>query len=1019
MKFVNRTLLLAFLAFGCLQAQDITKGTIAGVIRDASGAVVPEAAVKLTSPYGDRSTTSNNSGEYSFHNLVVGPGYNLTVEQPGFVVSTARNLTVGINQQTNYDFNLQVGTAAQTVDVTASGTAIDLSTTTIGANIDENLYKNVPIGRNVSAVMAMAPGVSDSDGAGSANPSINGASGLENEYIINGANTTDPGFGGFGTYSRVYGPLGNGINFDFVQEVQVQTGGFEPQYGQALGGVINVVTKSGTNQFHGDVFAYFQPQQFEATRNNANPLLTSKTDYLVHNGTIDYGGDAGGYFLKDKLFWYAGINPLYNHTYKEADPFYSNFALGVIDREIKTYDYTAKINYNLGTRHQFEGSVFGDPSSTPMTFNSNLSTVPAPGPVDTSVESRLKYGTRTWTGRYNGTLTPNWVATVNYSNYYNSFTETPLANGYQIQDSTPTQENPALGSFTYGGIGFIEGSESKVNQLAVSSTHIFSFLGGHTLQFGYQFEDDVYNDIRQYTGATFTLPNLPELGPAAGQQMYGASFTRTHENGPDGKPDPNLPIVLKVSRGNYSSPATATDTRYHSAYIQDSWTFGRITFKPGVRFEQQALLGNTQGYVFAHNWAPRLGIIVDPFNDRKTKVYASVGRFYEKVPLDIAVRELSIETGLTGAFYADPGPGNQPNLAPSNYIPGGHIAFQGAGGLTPIAGGTGAQFQDEISGGIEHEFAHNLTFTGRFVYRDLRRILEDTSGVNVTQALAGVPQQYVVANPSRALDIYQNAFPCSSGANCDPSTGFTGFVGGNPLGSDGIPDGFPNPSRVYKSMELIVSKRFTKLQFYGSYVLSKLYGNFQGSFRSDNFQQDPNISSMFDFTNSDGVLTGQDIPGVLPSDRRHQFKLFGNYQLGNLSLGAGWTPTSGSPISKLLDHPAYENAGEIPVCPDGTFTCSGGPRGQEGRSAWTFPLNVHGEYTWRLGERARVKFVADLFNLFNEQALLRVNQFAEINNSPGTPNPDFLKPYLSGVPVVFPDPYQDPFSARLAVRFEF
>ena len=625
MKFVNRTLLLAFLAFGCLQAQDITKGTIAGVIRDASGAVVPEAAVKLTSPYGDRSTTSNNSGEYSFHNLVVGPGYNLTVEQPGFVVSTARNLTVGINQQTNYDFNLQVGTAAQTVDVTASGTAIDLSTTTIGANIDENLYKNVPIGRNVSAVMAMAPGVSDSDGAGSANPSINGASGLENEYIINGANTTDPGFGGFGTYSRVYGPLGNGINFDFVQEVQVQTGGFEPQYGQALGGVINVVTKSGTNQFHGDVFAYFQPQQFEATRNNANPLLTSKTDYLVHNGTIDYGGDAGGYFLKDKLFWYAGINPLYNHTYKEADPFYSNFALGVIDREIKTYDYTAKINYNLGTKHQFEGSVFGDPSSTPMTFNSNLSTVPAPGPVDTSVESRLKYGTRTWTGRYNGTLTPNWVATVNYSNYYNSFTETPLANGYQIQDSTPTQENPALGSFTYGGIGFIEGSESKVNQLAVSSTHIFSFLGGHTLQFGYQFEDDVYNDIRQYTGATFTLPNLPELGPAAGQQMYGASFTRTHENGPDGKPDPNLPIVLKVSRGNYSSPATATDTRYHSAYIQDSWTFGRITFKPGVRFEQQALLGNTQSYVFAHNWAPRLGIIVDPFNDRKTKVYASVG----------------------------------------------------------------------------------------------------------------------------------------------------------------------------------------------------------------------------------------------------------------------------------------------------------------------------------------------------------------------------------------------------------
>ena len=78
-------------------------------------------------------------------------------------------------------------------------------------------------------------------------------------------------------------------------------------------------------------------------------------------------------------------------------------------------------------------------------------------------------------------------------------------------------------------------------------------------------------------------------------------------------------------------------------------------------------------------------------------------------------------------------------------------------------------------------------------------------------------------------------------------------------------------------MELIVSKRFTKAQFYGSYVLSKLDGNFAGSYRTDNFQTDPNISSMFDFTNSDGKLTGQDIPGVLGTDRTHQFKLFGNY----------------------------------------------------------------------------------------------------------------------------------------------
>jgi len=1017
-------LILALMALTCLEAQDITKGAIAGVVRDASGAVVPGAPVKLTSPFGDRETTTNSAGAFSFPSLSAGPGYSVTVSQPGFSAATERNLTVGINATTTADINLEVGTATQTVDVTSTATGIDLTSTNSGANISEDLYKNVPIGRNISAVMAMAPGVDDSVGAGAANPSINGASGLENEYIIDGANTTDPGFGGFGTYSRVYGPLGNGINFDFVQEVQVQTGGFEAQYGEALGGVINVVTKSGTNQYHGDAFGYFQPQQFEATRTNANPLLVSKYDFLVHQASLDYGGDIGGYILKDKLFFYGGINPLQNSNYREADPFYANYALGVIDRKITTYDYTGKIDYNLGTKHQFEGSVFGDPSHTPMTFNNSVSTKPAPGPIDTSVESKLDFGTRTWTARYNGTLSPNWALTVNYSNYYNSYTNTPLRNGYEITDTTAVTEGTG-GQITYGGIGFNEASESKVNQLTLSSTHIFRLLGGHTVTYGYQFEDDVYNDLYRYTGAPFQLPNLPELGAAAGQTVYGAAFIRQHLN----KKDPTSPIVLNFNRGNYSSPIVATDTRYQAGYIQDAWTFGRFTFKPGLRFEQQSLVGVSTHYTLTHNWAPRLGLIVDPFNDHKTKIYASYGRFFEKVPLDIAVRSLSLETSITGALYQDPGPGAQPNLSPSNYIPGGSIAFQGsAADLENVAAGTGAQFQDEITGGYEHEFAHNLTFTGRFVYRDLRRIIEDMSGINVTQSLAGLPQIYVVGNPSARLDIFQNSPACSNPGvgNClsypnpfgSGNVGYTAFANGttNPNGSDGIPDGFPNPSRIYKSMELIVNKRFSNVQFYGSYVLSKLYGNFQGNYRSDNGQQDPNISSMFDFTNSDGLLTGQDIPGVLNSDRRHQFKLFGNYMWRGFNLGASWLPTSGTPITNFLAHPAYQNAGEIPVCPDGTFSCSGGPRGAYGRTAWTFDFNLHGDYTIKVGERMRVKFVADLFNVFNEQKVIRVNQWSQLNG--GVTNPDFLKPGLEQFHLSSA-PYENPFNARLAVRFEF
>ena len=329
MRFLSKALLLLCAAFFCLQAQDITKGSISGVVRDATGAVVPNATVKLTSPYGDHTTTSNSVGEYLFPNLPVGPGYALSVDQPGFSSAKIGNLTVGVNQRTTADVSLQIGQSTQTVEVNAEGgSTIDMVSTGVGANLNESLYKNVPVGRTVSSVIFLAPGVTDGGGAGAANPSINGASGLENQYVINGANVTDPGYGGFGTYTVNFGSLGSGVNFDFIQEVQVKSGGFEAQYGQALGGVINIITKSGSNSFHGTVYSYFGPHAFEAERPDANALVKNVTTRIVGAGRYDFGGDLGGYIMKDKLFFYGGFNPTYAHSYRSAPPAFKNSALG-------------------------------------------------------------------------------------------------------------------------------------------------------------------------------------------------------------------------------------------------------------------------------------------------------------------------------------------------------------------------------------------------------------------------------------------------------------------------------------------------------------------------------------------------------------------------------------------------------------------------------------------------------------------------------------------------------------------
>ncbi len=1012
MKYFMRSMILALFALSCLQAQDITKGSITGVVHDASGAVVPGATVKLTSPVGDRTTTTNSAGEYSFQSLATGNEYNLSVEQAGFSTAKAERVAVGMNRQTTYDFSLEVGTAAQSVEVTAGASpAIDLSSTTVGATLDESLYTRVPVGRNISSVIAMSPGVSDSAGVGAANPSINGASGLENMYLVDGANVTDPGYGGFGTFNHNFGSKGTGVNFDFIEQVQVLTGGFEAQYGQALGGVINAITKSGSNTFHGSLYGYFAPTHLAVDNTNPNPLLVSKVTYLQNQSAFDFGGDFGGHVLKDKLFFYGGFNPIFNNSYREADPEFANYALGVVNVKSHTLDYTGKVNWNISSKHQLEGSVFGDPSTAPAGFQRTTSL----SSNNTLRESSVDYGSRTWTGRYTGSLTNALLVTANYGEFYNHIDETPLHNGYVVSDNTPVEEGTGS-AFSYNGLGSLEDSHTHTHQFNASLTWITNFLGGHTIQAGYQFEDDPYTVYDAFSGPQFTLPNNPVLGPAAGQSMYGAEFTRTHL-------DPNdltTPIVLELVRGNYSNPNISTDTRYHAGFLQDTWSIGsRITIKPGLRFEQQELNGTGNRYVFAHNWAPRIGVIFDPTGKHHSKFFANWGRFYEKVPLDIAIRSLSVESGFAGGvYYADPGPNQAPNVDPSQFLAQ-DSSTSGLTGVTPtiVQGGTAAQYQDEVVAGFEHQFNNNFTVSARFTYRDLRRIIEDEQGVNVTQgydvygnaaALAaggGVP--YVVGNPSAKQDIFKNQMPCNGATDPTCVDGWT-FPLANP-GPDGIPDGFPNPSRIYKAMEIVVNRRFgNNFQFYGSYVLSKLFGNYEGNFRADNGQIDPNISSMFDFTNTDGKLTYQFLPGLLPTDRTHQIKLFGNYQWRNLNLGLSWNIQSGTPITGLLDHPVYTNAGEVPD----------GPRGRYGRTDWYFPLDLHADYTWRLGEKRALKFGIDMFNLANRVFPYYLDQFEEVSGSPGLHNPDFLKPVLpSGFGAA--SGYSAPFNARLMARFEF
>src|SRR6202021_1880879 len=274
----NRRIWIAtFLAFvlaislaPCLSAQEsAAKGTINGTVVDSTGGSIAGAQVSVTGPVGNQNYTTGNSGLFIAQDLIPG-NYSVRVEVKGFKVSQVSGVQVNVGSVTGIRVVMEPGTVTQTVEVVSSAVTVDTSTTAVATNLDDTFYQKLPVQRNVAGLFYLAPGVVSGGGTGASNPSISGATGLENMYVADGVSITDTAFGGLGIYSRVYGSVGTGINLAFIKEVQVKTGAFQPQYGGATGGVVQIVTKSGSTNFHGALAGYYQPNPFEGKRLNVD-----------------------------------------------------------------------------------------------------------------------------------------------------------------------------------------------------------------------------------------------------------------------------------------------------------------------------------------------------------------------------------------------------------------------------------------------------------------------------------------------------------------------------------------------------------------------------------------------------------------------------------------------------------------------------------------------------------------------------------------------------------------------------
>lgn len=1051
-------------------AQDIqTKGSIRGVVTDSNGAVVVGANVKITGPTGERTVTTKTDGTYEVTNL--NPGvYKIEITQTGFQSAIANNQTVYVGKATVVDATLQVGDTSVVVEVTDSNT-INPASTAVGSNLNDQLFENIPVARGVSGLFYLTPGTTEGLGGGADNPSISGGSALDNLYIADGVNITNSAFGGIGTFSRSYGALGTGINTSFVKEVQVKTGGFEPQYGQSTGGIVNIITQSGTNQFHGAVYGYAKPDAFEATYKQRDDFSFNKVGKVLANESYDAGVDFGGPIIKDKLFFFGSFNPTVNRTLVVGADNAGIFnILGEHVQRFRTLNYAGKIDWSINNNHSFAFSIFGDPTKTNTSSFSTLN-------IDNLTSlSKLDYGSRNMSFRYNGALSSSWSLSAAYSLNNNHFDESGFADFNQIFDRTGPSVGGSRGNFVAIGRGFFEPTQGSTHGLSFDTTKIFSFLGQHSIGVGYQFQRAFYSGTRDRSGPKYTIPSTNADGtlavPAAGETVNVAWSLRVAPDSCTRCPYFNVPgaglarVYLRQDRGEFGVPEFDTSSDYHAGYIQDTWRINRfVTALVGIRNEQERVIGSPSaagtrvGYSFTGQWAPRIGVTVDPFGKGKMKAYYNFGRFFEYLPLDLAERSLSAEQDFIGARFAPEYTACMVNGAPdicavinsfgtvNPVYDAAHLLTSAAGGTgtgiavssndpsNPILPGTKLGYLDEHVIGFETQLPKNWLFSVRYLDRDLKRVVEDAAVISPEQFNGGLfGQTYFLANVSASLDGAINPIPhmftpgttppaaCGGAAAIyvidpveDPRTGATlGAVCFEPdpnaggLGSDGIPDGFPDPKHRYRAVEIEFNKRFSdNWQLLANWRIASLKGNYEGHLRNDNGQTDPGISSLFDFIAGEFNLLGdQFATGPLNSDRRHVINIFGSYafskdgfgrQLKGLNLGFNYHAQSGLPTSEFLAHPAYLNAGEIPV----------GGRGKLGRTPWQNRFDIHVDYPWNFTENMRLKFVADFFNITNQRNVRQFNEFRE--TSLGVPNEDFLQPRN----------FYAPFNMRLGLRFEF
>ena len=967
-RAIASVVLLGLCSMMMLTAQE-RFGEIVGTATDPSGAVLPNVAVKATNKETNRTveTQTGSVGDYSFRNLDPG-AYTVRFELKGFNRMEIAAISLPLGKTLRVNAPMTVASSEQSVIVTEAPPLIDTTNTTMANNITAEQFNLLPKARSFQNLAVLSTSVNS--GALEGGIQVNGASGAENNFTVDGISTT----------SLINGQSRQDAAFEILQEVQVKTGGISAEFGGAMGGVISAITKSGGNAFHGDVHYYLSGNSLSA--GPVKRLLLSPTDQIStkyhqdekqKNNINEFGYALGGYLVKNWLYFFSAASPRFNrreNNYKfsngtEPDVI-SQKSLNNLMFEKLSFDITKNLRGNafwLWTPTSSTGRLPG--------YNGECPNCTVAGRAASQVNKNIGYfapqsnygADLTWM------ITPTTLFAVKAGRFWDNYKDTGLPLVTPVNFSTSAS---ALSFEIPAALRLPTGSNNTPRIIqsfydVAARTYIqgdfgkyLNFAGTHDLKIGGGTQKIVNRVLTGYpTGGyinVFWDRAFNSLVPGTPRNARGPlGYYEYHEFGTGGTTGANL--------GN--------------VYVQDNWRITkRLNLNLGFRWENETVPSfqrSVQDTAFHFGWgqkfAPRLGASYDVFGDGRMKVYGSWGRYYDWVKYELArgtfggdywrVRYYALENPNVFALTSANRPGAplwnpaQPNSFRDRRVPGFNT-------IDPKIKPMGS---DNLNLGTEFRIGSDMVFRASYVRNKLLRTIEDLG------VLVDGNEEYYYANPGEG------------GATITPTSGATKAFA------------TPKAIRIYDAAEFQLTKRSAKWFGVASYVYSRLYGNYAGLASSDeirtgadgagiygaaqeafgsNSRPGGNANRAWDIDellwDSKGNLNPQ---GRLATDRPHAIKLYGSRTMtwsSKMATDAGlfFYAASGTPLTTLVN------------TINGTQPFVNG-RGDLGRTPFLNYTNLVVGHEYKLGEVKRIRFEFNANNLFNQKTVR--HQWSEVNRA--------------------------------------